>query len=229
MDSICRKRLAEFFNYDYEHKLEEKILNGIFFTVKEKTFDYVKKIIDIPMHAFVEYISENCKRQPIIAADVFQFSNFDDATIHICSQIQAVNNPGIKLKKVAQLLFSDNIQRNDGALTKYGENHIKTAESLGLAFRDSTKKYYLSAIGCIFSELEEKDRTKLLVRLIIRNKLITQLFIEALNSQFDLEAFLYDLSPSTYIRRRTNINKVIQIINNSNEYDFSSITKNIIY
>lgn len=229
MDRVLKKQLSEFFDRTYECGLENLIISGDFSIIRKDVFNYVDQIIKIPIYSFVEYISENCKRLPIVAADVFQFSDFDDATQNICYKLCENNNPGLKFKEIAELLFNDNIQRSDCALNKYGENHIKTAELIGLAFKDVSKKYYLSSIGYVFNELDEKNKERLLIRLIIRNKLISQLLVAALQGQFDMEAFLYDLSKSTYIRRKSNIKRIINIINSSDEYDFSHITKNIIY
>lgn len=228
MDNMYKNQLSDFFNRTYESAVEKQIIIGEFLSIKDEVIGYVKEIIEIPICSFIDYISENCKRLPIEASDVFQFSDFCDATEIMCSKL-CRNNTGLKFKEIAELLFNDDIQRSDCALNKYGENHIKTAELLGLAFKDASKKYYLGAIGYAFNELGEKNKERLLVRLIIRNKLISQLILAALQGQFDMEAFLYDLSKSTYIRRKTNIKRIINVINNSDEFDFSYITKNIIY
>ena len=229
MDSIHKMLLAEFFDCKFEKTTEKAIIDNSFENVQKDVLEYVEKVNSIPVGDYIEYIRENGKRQPIMASDVFQFSDFDDATINICKCINSISNPGLRFKEVAKLLFTDGMPRKDAALSKYGENHIKTAESLGLAFKDSHKNYYLSALGCVFSGLNKEMQTRLLTRLIIKNKLFTQLFISSLQGEFDLEAFLYDLSRSTYVRRRTNINRVIEFLNQSKEYDFSYLTQNIIY
>ena len=229
MKFATQKVLKEFFNYAYEHSHEQEMLRCSFVTIKEETLNYIDTVIDIPLDMFIEYLSSCCKRQPIVAADVFQFSDFDDATQRICSKLCAINNPGVKFKKAGELLLDDDGSRNDIALCKYGENHLKTAEVLGLVFRDTTKTYYLTSTGSAFCQLNDEKKKKLLIRLIVRNKLISQLIVAALNGPFELEPFLYDLSKSTYLRRRTNINRVLAILNDSKEYDFLSITKNIKY
>lgn len=228
MDLTYKKQLAEFFNCNYERSFDEKILSGNFIDHKE-VVAYILHVVNIPISEFIEYISSFGKTQAIMASDVFQFSDFDDATTDLCSALESIGNPGVKFKQVAQLLLTDNVQRNDVALSKYGENHIKTAECLGLAFKDASKNYYLSAVGCVFNDLKPEEKEKLLIRLILRYKLFTQLLMAALQGEFELEVFLYDLSKSTYLRRRTNINRVIEILNNSTEYNFSNITKNINY
>ena len=228
MNDSNEKLLANFFNLEYIHTYEKQISNGLF-RDSDDVLEYIYRIVEIPISEFVNYIETVIKRKSIMAADVFQFSNFQDATIKVCNRITGVNNPGLKFKEVASLLLDDSIRRNDLALNKYGENHIKTAELLGLAFKSDNRLYYLSAIGCVFSKLTQDMQDKLLVRLIIRNKLISQMFVLAIKAEFDLEAFLYDLSNSTYVRRRSNIRTVISFLNQSQEYDFSNITKNIIF
>lgn len=229
MDSVTKKQLTEFFECKFELSLEKYILNNTFDSHRHEVISYIEGINRIPICEFIEYIRTYCKRQPIMAADVFQFSDFDDATINLCTRIIRVGNNGLKFKDIARLLLADDVPRNDIALNKYGENHIKTAESMGLAFKDNSKTYYLSANGCVFIELPEDSKQKFLLRLIIRNKLITQLFLAAIQGPFDMEAFLYDLSKSTYVRRRTNINRVLEILKTSQEYDFSQLIQNIKY
>ena len=227
MNSICEKQLTDFFERKYELSLEKSILEKTFCSHKQDVLAQVEILNNIEIKDYIEYIQTYCKCQPIMASDVFQFSNFDDATINICRSVCKAGNCGVKFIEVANLLFTDNILRKDGALRKYGENHIKTAEAMGLAFRNDFKTYYLSAWGCVFEELSDDAKKKILLRLIIRNKLITQLFLAANQGEFDLEAFLYDLSKSTYLRRRTNINQILEWLNASQEYDFSNLIRNI--
>lgn len=229
MESFCKKQLTDFFERKYELSLEKSILDKAFCGHKQEVLARIENLNNIEISDYIEYIKTYCKCQPIMAADVFQFSDFDDATINLCRSICRVENCGVKFIEVANLLHTDNVPRKDGALSKYGENHIKTAEAMGLAFKDNSKTYYLSAWGCVFDELSNDAQEKFLLRLIIRNKLITQLFIAASQGAFDLEAFLYDLSKSTYLRRRTNINRIIEWLNVSQEYDFSTLTQNIKY
>ena len=229
MGFLSDNEIKVFFDYKKEKKWERAILSREFAEIRNEVWQYAQEILETPIAIYMQYISQVGKRQPILAADVFQFSDFNDATINLCNGIRSINNPGIGFRDVAMLLLQDGVVRKEGALNKYGENHIKTAELLGLAFKDEHKTYYLSAIGCVFSELSEEDQKKLLVRLLLRNKLISQLFIASYDGVFDLEAFLYDLSRSTYLRRRTNINCVIKFLNQSKEFDFAQITKNINY
>ncbi len=227
MDDIIKKQIEDFFMYREDKRLQTMMIAGYSCDLQLETTQYIQNIVSIPVEAIVEYIV-SLKREPINAADVFQFSDFDDATTNLCSMIKCDSNRGLNYLDTGKLLLGDKIQRKDGAYRKYGENHIKMASSIGLAFKINDV-FYLSPLGCAYDELDVKTTDKLLLRLLLRNKLISQLLSEASKKSFDMEAFLYDLSKSTYIRRKTNIKYVISIINKSTEYDFLPITQNIIY
>ena len=227
MNDCIEKEIENFFVYREDKKLQSMMVAGYSCDIKEATANYIDTILNMPLDRIVHHI-KNLKREPITAADVFQFSDFDDATTNLCSIIKCDSNKGLNYLETGKLLLGNKIQRKDGAYRKYGENHIKMATSIGLAFKFNDI-YYLSPLGCVFDELDTETRDKLLLRLLLRNKLVSQLLSEALRKSFDMEAYLYDLSKSTYIRRRTNIKYVISIINRSTEYDFISITQNILY
>lgn len=222
------KSLKSFFKFEYEEKTKDAILAGNFAAIEASTDAYLNELINIPLSCFVDYIVQNCKREPIMAADVFQFSDIQDATTNICRAVCAQGNTGLCFLDIGQMLLNDSTARSHTAFNKYGENHIKTAEALGLAFRTGKRQYYLSSTGLCFCKLPNDFRNKLLTRLVLRNKLIAQLVLAATNGPFDLEAFLYDLSKSTYLRRRTNIKYIISMLLDSPEYDFSFMANNII-
>lgn len=226
-NSMYSKQLTAFFKYDYEEKTKADILSGNIAGIEQQSNDYLMELASIPLSYFVEYITSNCKREPIMASDVLQFSDINDATINVCSVICAKDNTGLCFQDIGKMLLNDNIARSQTAFNKYGENHIKTAELLGLAFKTGKRQYYLSSTGVAFCKLSEDIRDKILVRLILRNKLFVQLILVASNSAFDLEAFLYDLSKTTYLRRRTNIKFLINLLISSPEYDFSFLANNI--
>ena len=134
--------------------------------------------------------------------------------------INGVNNPGLNFQEIGRLLQDDGIERKVGAYVKYGENHTKTAQTLGLAF-ELCNTYYLSGVGYIFIELNEEDREKLLTRMILRSKLFTRMMQASVNGKVNMREFLYMLSDSTYVRRRSNVKKMMGYLIQSDEYDFT--------
>ena len=142
------------------------------------------------------------------------------------SRITSRKNPGVTFIEAGKLLLDDGAQRKDMAYIKYGENHLKTAEALGLLY-ELTRTYFLSCIGTVYISLCEEDQKRLLTRLFLRNKLISRLIKVTNTSNIDARQFLYMLSDSTYIRRRSNLKCILHFLQESTEYDFSGMISRI--
>lgn len=67
----------------------------------------------------------------------------------------------------------------------------------------------MSGIGYVFEMMNTAKQQDLLVRLILRSKLVERLLQASQNGKVDLKSFLYMLSESTYIRRSSNIKRVL--------------------
>ena len=209
--------LKIFFSRSYENKINKEILYYEF--PHDEVEDYVKSISDEPIDRLLAYIRGFSEKEIIKPADVFQFSNFNDATDSFCEKVEAVDNPGLSHLEVGKLLLDDGKDRNDAAYIKYGENHSKLAKELGLGF-EVCNTYYLSGIGYIYTELDDKQKKVLLDRLILRSTLIKRMYQASENGNVDLRQFLYMLADSTYVRRRSNIKRILSYLNSSDEYDF---------
>ena len=218
MEGIVEK----FFLKEYEKKINKDILFYNF--PQEEVQMYVEQVIAEPLPRFVEYMDKLSERTRIESGDVFQFSDLDDGTSVFCEKMRKTDNPGMKFIDVGRLLMDDGKERKDGALLKYGENHAKTAEMLGLSF-ELCKTYYLSGIGYIYAELPEEEQKLFLTRLVLRNKLVTRLYQATKNGTVNMREFLYMLSDSTYNRRKSNIKSVLNVLVQSDERDFSEFVE----
>lgn len=215
----------EFFSKQYEEKINKDILFYNF--PQEEVQNYVEQVIAEPLPRFLAYMDELSDRAKIESGDVFQFSDLNDGTIFFCEKMKRTNNPGMKFGDIGRLLLDDGKERKDGALVKYGENHVKTAEMLGLSFA-LCKTYYLSGIGYIYAELPKEKQERFLTRLVLRNKLVTRLYQATKNGNVNMREFLYMLSDSTYVRRSSNIKKIINVLKQSEEQDFEYFIDKII-
>lgn len=216
--------LADFF----EQKTEMKINKSLLYCKDDRKVaeEYVGALLSIPLEEFVEYVNNEYQRKSISAKDVIQFSSFYDATEGICIKLKEIDNPGLKFIDVGRLLLDDGKDRKEGAYVKYGENHAKTATSLGLVF-EFYNTYYLSCVGDIYIGLQEKEKKCLLDRLILRSVLIARMLQASQNGRVNMREFLYMLSDSTYIRRKSNVRKVVDYLYQSEEYDFNVFIENI--
>ncbi len=219
--------VKEFYSGKYEKKINNNSLYFSYDFPEQEVRGYVEKIISEPIERYIAYIKGLKEREQITAKDVFQFSDLADATVIICEKVKANNNPGMKYIDVGKLLLDDGEIRKDGAYIKYGENHVKTAEAMGLFF-ELSRTYFLSCLGYIYCELSNEDRKKLLIRLLLRNRLIIRLMQASENGTIYAREFFYMLSDSTYLRRKSNVKEVLKILATSEEYDFTDFVGKII-
>lgn len=216
------KDLDDFFSREIENKIRKNGENSDISVEK-----YISELLNIPISDYVNDIVEKREEIKLESADIVQFSRLKNATDNFCKVLKDNNNPGLYYLEAGRLLQNDGRKRNDSADIKYGENHCKMAEMLGLAYRVG-KRFYLSTLGYKYLELSEEDKHRFLVRLIIRLPLFNNLIHAAGNGEIVyVREKLAMLTDSTYIRRRSSIITLLKCIVSSDEYDFSSIVDNL--
>lgn len=221
--------LATYFSRKKENEFNGKMTQSGYQEVKTDVNNYVDTICSIPLEKMVDYIVTNGIDYVITSRDVYQFSNFDNATEGVCSVLIENCNRGLTYKELGEELQNDGKPRTDYAKTKYGENHFKVAEDFGLTFHVKAHECYISSIGYAYMELDLEQRRRLITRLILRSKLIARLFSESQKGAVQLELLLYDLSETTYNRRKSNVRTVIKELQKTKEYDFVYFADSIIY
>ena len=222
-DVIC-----EFYSREYEKSVNRMSIYYSFVTPKDEIRRYIDRIISVPIDEYVNYDISSKQNDGIVSDDIFQFSNFEDASYNICVGMKKQSNPGIKHIDAGRILLDDGLVRNEVAYVKYGENHLKCAELLGLVF-DLNRTYFLSCLGMIIDEISKEERDKLIVRMIVRNKLVSVLIKETTKSVIELRNLFGMLSDSTYLRRRSSVKRILKVLLSSDEYDFSSLYNGIVF
>ena len=220
--------LDAFYSRTYENDINKKMLYYNYDFPTEEVENYVRQILCVPVEQFIQRDITMETAEAITPKDVFQFSTLEAGTDHICHVLNKAGNPGVTFIQAGKLLLDDGTQRKDMAYIKYGENHLKTAEALGLLY-ELTRTYFVSCIGMVYLKLNEEDRKKLNVRLFLRNKFIARLIKATASAKVDARQFLYMLSDATYIRRKSNIKCILRYLQESTEYDFTTITQKIIF
>lgn len=220
--------LDSFYRRTYESNINQKMLHYSYDFPWEEVEGYARQVLSIPIERFIERNIKTETTEAIIAKDVFQFSSLEAGTDQICRVLNDAGNPGVTFLQAGKLLLDDGKPRNDGAYIKYGENHLKTAEAFGLLF-ELTRTYFVSCIGIVYLGLDEEDKRKLGVRLLLRNKFIARLVKATSVGNVNARQFLYMLSDTTYVRRRSNIKCIMKYLQDSTEYDFAHVFDKIIF
>ncbi len=79
----------------------------------------------------------------------------------------------------------------------------------------------------LINNISELEKEKLLVRLLLRNKLIWRMYSATRIGSVNARLLFNMLSDSTYKRRKSNLLTILKILKNCSEYDFSSFVENV--
>ena len=162
-------------------------------------------------HQIIDILKNNFKPYEIKAKDIPQFSSFDDCYYKVVEYLVDSGMSDISYDKMGYFLRE--VPRKLDADKKYGENHAKIACMLGFCSitRKSTFGINITPFGQSFYELEKEKKDKLMPKLCLFIPMIQNYFVQGMN-QSKLDEELSILSPSTIIRRRSNVNTIISII-----------------
>lgn len=201
--------IEDFFSRKFEAESTKLLLNNKLFFSESAVNDYVLQIQKYSLEEYLMYLDNHPIMEEITSKDITQLSSIEDCTVNMCSVLKEKNNPGLSLIEIATALHADNNYKdNTVALTKYGENQIKTAVQLGLAVYKNDL-WYLSAIGFIFCNLDVDAQRKYLATAILRDPFYSRVILSLLNKDTKLKDFMAILSESTQKRRASSCAKVL--------------------
>lgn len=214
--------LIEFFSKVNDNVLNAQVVESGTGFDKDFAHKYINDIISIPYGSFLDYIKQEEDLPFVLSSDVPQFSSIDSATSKLCKLLSERPAVAYNFEEIGRILQPG---RTDdvGANRKYGENHIKTAELLGLSFAVG-KKYYLSAVGHIYPLLTESQQDQLLSRMVLRSPLVFNVVHKLLVGQeVTIAEEISFLSESTVKRRKNNTLFLCRIIERNKEISVQSI------
>lgn len=220
--------LREYQTLSYEQCINKNMMHYDYIFPEEDVRGYIAEINALSCETLVYGILHSISNETITAADIFQFSKFEDCTCNISRLLKEKNNPGVKAAEMGKLLLDDGEARKAGAYRKYGENHLKAATLLGLVWK-YYDTYYLSCLGYVYDSLDKNEQKKLIVRLLLRNNLIKRILRASDKGKLNMRQFCYMLSDSTYVRRRSNLRTILKLLRDSEEYDFDNMLDNLIW
>ena len=209
-----------FFSQENEKMINEKILDDVDYVVpKDRILEYINKVIDIPYADFVAYLKDNPNTQEIDSSHITQCSSFTACEASLCEVLLNENNPGLEYAEIGILLSSFISSNKSGALRKYGENQIKTASQLGLAF-EYYNHWYLSCLGYVYLDLDNEKRLSILARTLLRDPLYAKLIIDITQQDVYLKDYMDFLSVATINRRIPSVVKLLSIcLSECNKHD----------
>ena len=175
--------------------------------IEQKDINSYEQLIDaLSSSSFSELrsIVVKCDELPITAANIPQYSNYDNATVNIISSLRKSGNFGPDFLEVGRHYLISN--RSEWAYQKYGENHSKTAAELGLATikKEDTQRVYLSRLGLLVEQKGLDIQKDLIFKLAIGIPIIQKFIKVNLQDKNQIIPIMLDYLSETTAKRRLN-------------------------
>lgn len=174
--------------------------------------ELVNELIEVPLYSLVQCIRENDIGK-IHPSNIPQYSSFEDGTFNIIKRLRMAGDIGPTFKELGEQFLGDN--RKTGAYVKYGENHSKLARQYELVYfmRNGSNKVFLTDIGKRIEKLNIDIQDDVLIKISLKIPIIQYcLKHNAIESQ-EIEKVLNKyLSPTTALRRKSNVVKIVKKI-----------------
>lgn len=182
--------ISIFFSKSYEKQLNEMVLDDIDYVVDiYGVLNYVANVIDVPYADYLKYITDHPSNDFITPTDITQSSCFAACETEMIDVFLSEDNRGLDFKSIGKH-FTKYVKSNkDGAYRKYGENQVKTAAQLGLAY-EYFKHWYLNSVGYVYNELGQEDKMSLLARNILREPLYASMICDIQQHDIDIVSYM---------------------------------------
>lgn len=207
--------IKDFFSKQFEEESTRVLVDSPSFFSAELMMEYIRQIIKHGLSDFISFAGKEMRFDEIASKDITQLSSIEDSTINMCVKLKENGNSGMDFQEIASLLHGeDDYASTDFALSKYGENQVKTARQLGLTTVYNENKWYLTSIGYVYPDLEIEEQNKLLSIILLRDPFYSRLLCSLCANDTSIRGYMDMLSESTIRRRIPSCLKLIEIFVN---------------
>lgn len=193
---------------------------------EEQLSEAIDKLIDILKRTSIENIVNIIEANrdniaEITPANIPQFSNID-AINDVLDYVDSADEVTYEL-----IGYYINKDAKKGAQTKYGENHYKTAASIGLT--TINKPFAITTLGRKYKKLQADEKTALRNKLFLLIPIVQKIIVEAKYKEVQpMNILNLYLSESTSIRRRSNVRTMVEFVYKDADMEFIiEIQKNL--
>ena len=151
------------------------------------------------------YLISGLKQKEIITYSIPQYSSFADGTINMIKYLRMAGDFGPSFLEVGQHYIESG--SDERAYVKYGENHAKLAEILGVVEirQENRKRVYLNELGKALEKRSKLEQEDCFVKLSARVPIVQYAIKHGISDSKALEEVMrMYLSESTAERRRRN-------------------------
>ena len=171
-------------------------------------YDDVASLVDRLIECSRSDICELIRREEqgqITTGTIPQYSSFEDGTTNLIKYLRMAGDFGPSFVEVGKHYLESGHQER--AYIKYGENHSKLAQILGMVTikKEDRKRVYLSEIGFELEKRNEDDQHECFIKLAGLIPIVQYAVKNNIEDDRTLEKVLNEyLSPTTALRRIRN-------------------------
>lgn len=203
--------IQDFYSKWFESESTQLLLENPEFFSQKAMENYLYQVTNYPLKEYIYYIIEYPITNEITSKDITQLSSIEDCTTNMCKMMLSNGNCGLTLPQIASGLHADkNYKDNIVALTKYGENQVKTACQLGITIFHNNL-WYLSSIGIVIPLVPEDIKCKFFSISLLRDPFYSKVLCSMFQQETNLLDFMTMLSSSTQKRRASSCMRLINI------------------
>lgn len=151
------------------------------------------------------YLISGLDQREIVTYSIPQYSSFSDGTTNMIQYLRMAGDFGPTFLEVGQHYIASG--SDERAYVKYGENHAKLAEILGVVDirQENRKRVYLNELGKALEKRSKTEQEDCFVKLAGRVPIVQYAIKHGIPDAKALEEVMYKyLSKSTAERRRRN-------------------------
>ena len=173
-----------------------------------------KKIVDELLCVGIDEIKKAVlatPQQTVTNHNIPQYSSFMNGTSEMLKYLRMSGDYGPSFIEIGEHYLESGHKAT--AYIKYGENHAKLAELLGIVVikKSDKKRVFLSDIGREIEKLDSEKQEECYIKLAFRIPIVQEAIRLNISSAKELEVHLNTyLSPVTAVRRRKNTWSLIE-------------------
>ena len=194
---------------------DESMINSIIYNFFEDgTYTDADELIDALLASSRENICSlisETKQKDIITYSIPQYSSFEHGTTHMIKYLRMAGDYGPSFLEIGQHYIESGSDKR--AYVKYGENHAKLAEVLGVVEirKENVRRAYLSELGKALEKRSIEEQKECFVKLAGSVPMVQYVIKQGIANSAILEkAMRLYLSESTAKRRRKNTWDMVQ-------------------
>ena len=206
--------LYDFFSFSYEENLHlQMLLDASFAVPVDEIKQHMIALTEISLAEFFNYLDNHPSISRIKTSDITQCGSLLACTDELCEVLREVKE-GKSATEIGKSEVYEKYLRahNKSAWTRYGNQQAKTAQQLGLAFKND-HRWYLSCYGYAYAYplLNKRRQNQFLCRVLLRNPFYAQVLSKVRLQEVQLTSFMKGLSASTQGGRSSSVTKMLQI------------------